>query len=220
MGEPESLDTAEPLPERIERHGFDRLIMLSDGVFAIAITLAALELRPQGSFTDLAGLWATMRAPLYSYMVSFAVVSAYWASHRDVFARLRRVDGGVTLLTLLLLFLVALLPITTRMLYEVGLPQGPTTQFYCLVLTAIGSVQFLLWTYVACRPGLIDAGVRWRYRVGRIALAAAMAVFFAFIAAGAGRAQTGSSYLLLLGAAGVVAVGRRLFTRYLSRERR
>ena len=42
MSEPESLDTDEPLQKRIERHWFDRLIMLSDGVFAIAMTLLAL----------------------------------------------------------------------------------------------------------------------------------------------------------------------------------
>ena len=35
-------DTDEPLKRRIERHSFDRLIMLSDGVFAIAIGIAAV----------------------------------------------------------------------------------------------------------------------------------------------------------------------------------
>ncbi|MFX8620504.1 TMEM175 family protein, partial [Acinetobacter baumannii] len=44
MGEFEVLDTSEPLAQRMERHAYDRLIMLSDGVFAIAITLAALEI--------------------------------------------------------------------------------------------------------------------------------------------------------------------------------
>ena len=42
MSEPASLGTDEPLAERIGRHWFDRLIMPSDGVFAIAVTLLAL----------------------------------------------------------------------------------------------------------------------------------------------------------------------------------
>jgi len=32
-GEPESLATHEPLAQRVERHDYDRLIMLSNGVF-------------------------------------------------------------------------------------------------------------------------------------------------------------------------------------------
>ena len=40
-GEPESLETIEPLAARRARHDFDRLIMLSDGVFAIAIGISS-----------------------------------------------------------------------------------------------------------------------------------------------------------------------------------
>ncbi|MEO8813045.1 MAG: hypothetical protein ABI376_09065 [Caulobacteraceae bacterium] len=44
-GEPESLDIDEALERRRRRHWFDRLIMLCEGVFAIAITLMAFDLR-------------------------------------------------------------------------------------------------------------------------------------------------------------------------------
>ena len=45
MSEPESLATIEGLDEHVRRHSYDRLIMLSDGIFAIATTLAALDVR-------------------------------------------------------------------------------------------------------------------------------------------------------------------------------
>ena len=73
-------DTDEPLKRRIERHSFDRLIMLSDGVFAIAITLAALEIRPPDRWHDLPGLIAQLRFPVLAYLISFAVVASYWVA--------------------------------------------------------------------------------------------------------------------------------------------
>ncbi len=51
-GEPETLDTDEPLERRRHRHWFDRLIMLSDGVFSIAITLVAFDLHSGSSRDD------------------------------------------------------------------------------------------------------------------------------------------------------------------------
>ena len=45
MSEPESLATQEPLDAHLRRHAYDRLLMLSDGIFAIATTLAALEIK-------------------------------------------------------------------------------------------------------------------------------------------------------------------------------
>jgi uncharacterized membrane protein len=94
VGEFEILDTDEPLPKRIERHAYDRLIMLSDGVFAIAITLLALEIRPpanwNGELSDL--LRQTWRA-LLGFGLSFVLISIYWMAHRRMFARFRRVDG-------------------------------------------------------------------------------------------------------------------------------
>ena len=50
MSEPESLATDEKLDIHLRRHAYDRLLMLSDGIFAIAITLAAIEIKPPEHF--------------------------------------------------------------------------------------------------------------------------------------------------------------------------
>ena len=88
-GEPESLHSHEPLKARVERLDYDRLLMLSDGVLAIAITLLALELRlPEHWDGSVESLISTTGRPLIGYLFGFGLVGAFWFMHRRLFARL------------------------------------------------------------------------------------------------------------------------------------
>lgn len=164
MSEPESLDTREPLPQRLERHWFDRLIMLSDGVFAIAMTLLALEVRPphvwSGAFLDL--LAQSWRA-LFGFALSFLVVAFFWANNRGIVARLRRVDGPYTALTLLFLCLICLTPFAAALVAEHG--PSRAMKAYAFLVAATGAAQALLWAYAAILRDLVYAEVsrseRW-----------------------------------------------------------
>lgn len=176
----EDLDTAEPLAPRLARHAFDRLIMLSDGVFAIAVTLAAIEIKPRGAWNTAAELWAALSLPLYAYAISFGVIAIYWSAHRDTFARLKRADGGVTLLTLMLLFFIAALPASTQLLYQRGNAAG--VQVYAVSVMLCGVMQFLLWSYVGLRRGLMIEGASRRYHAARAAAALITPLYFAWLA--------------------------------------
>src|SRR5947199_3577553 len=98
MSEPESLATIEGLDEHIRRHTYDRLIMLSDGVFAIATTLAALDVRIPAHAAGLGALLTASERSLAAYGLSFAVAGIFWISNRNLFARLRRVDAPLTVM--------------------------------------------------------------------------------------------------------------------------
>jgi uncharacterized membrane protein len=145
-GEPESLSTDEPLIERIERHDFDRLIMLSDGVFAIAITLLALDMKlPEqwdGSFSGL--LYGAGRS-LVGYIFAFLLVGAFWMAHRRMFAKLVRVDRIATLLNVLVLGLIGLAPFVARLIAE----KGPTRAIpvYLLLTGTIFASYALMYVY-------------------------------------------------------------------------
>ncbi|MEW5315075.1 MAG: hypothetical protein WDW38_006527 [Sanguina aurantia] len=92
--------------------------MLSDGVFAIAMTLSAVELKPEARpGASLAELWTR---PLLTYFMSFAIIAGVWMRHRRALAHLRCVDNPMTFITLLLLSLVALMPVVIRQLLEGG----------------------------------------------------------------------------------------------------
>lgn len=178
MSEPESLDTHEPLARRLERHWFDRLIMLSDGVFAIAMTLLALEVRPprewNGALYDLVS--QSWRA-LFGFGLSFMVVGFFWASNRGIVARLKRVDGPYTALTLLFLCLICLTPFAAALVAEQG-PRRAIT-FYSFLVAATGVSQALLWGYAALVRDLVYPEIGRRQRWLMLAGFALVPVLFA-----------------------------------------
>ena len=168
-GEPESLDTDESLERRRHRHWFDRLIMLSDGVFAIAITLLALNIQlPEVSESRLADLWAPLAPQLDAYALSFVAISVFWLAHRRFLAMITTADAVVTVINLVTLALVALLPAATRVAHLPG-PAGPHMAIYGGLIITIGASLAALWGYAALAADLVSAEVsrpqRWFYFV-------------------------------------------------------
>ena len=138
-------------------YGLERLIMLSDGVFAIAITLLALELRPPHDWDrSLSGLVNGMWRPAAAFLVSFIVIGLFWISHRRMFGRFRSADVILTVLNLFLLGTITLVPVATNLLYEGG-PRSGGFIVYVVLLSLIGLSNALLWAYVAfLKPSLFS----------------------------------------------------------------
>lgn len=136
-------------------YALERLIMLSDGVFAIAITLLALELRPPEDWDhSLTGLWSGMWRPALAFVVSFLVIAAYWISHRRMFGRFRSADLPLTILNLLQLGLITLVPVATNLVYEGG-PRSGGFVVYLALFTLLGLLNAFLWGYPALlKPAL------------------------------------------------------------------
>jgi len=162
MAEPESLAKDEPLATHVARHAYDRLIMLSDGIFAIATTLAALEIRIPANIPDRDAALSVFWAPLITYGVSFSVIAIFWLGSRDLFARLTRVTRPVTVLTLIVLCLVALIPIGTRAMTDkaADLP----FHIYTVIMFGSGLANAALWIYASFAPGVMHPEVPRRYR--------------------------------------------------------
>ncbi|MBO0749637.1 MAG: DUF1211 domain-containing protein [Porphyrobacter sp.] len=176
ISEPESLASDEQLTAHLARHAFDRLIMLSDGIFAIATTLAALEIRLPPGITDPLSALAAMWRPLLAYAISFGVIGVLWASSRDLFARLARVTRPITVLTLTFLCLVALIPVGVG-----GIAQSSATagfRIYAATMTIAGALNAALWAYAGWAPGVMRAEVPAEYRWNRALGAIAMPILF------------------------------------------
>jgi uncharacterized membrane protein len=137
-----------------EAQHLHRLILFSDAVFAIAITLLAIEIHPPGHWHGVADLFGQMQHKLMAYAVSFAVVGIYWISHRRIYSRLRKANDVLDILNLVMLGLLALLPLGTQLLWESG--SAPAVFVYVGLVTAIGLAHAVAWGYAAFLGGLSE----------------------------------------------------------------
>jgi uncharacterized membrane protein len=126
----------------------DRIVNLSDGVFAIAITLLVLHIRapdiPENMVssrlpTALLSLW-----PDYlGYILSFVGISAFWLIHHSIFRPIRSYDRTLLYLNFLFLMVVAFVPFPTSLLGDYGDHKLPVAIYAAtlavgrLLLTAI-----------------------------------------------------------------------------------
>jgi len=123
----------------------ERLFFFSDGVFAIVLTLLALELRLPAGIDDahlLEGL-AEMKSELIAFTVSFAVVGVFWMAHLATLRALARFDWLVAAVNLLFLFTITITPFVTTTVGAEG-TLGNGWRLYCLTFVAISIVQALL----------------------------------------------------------------------------
>jgi uncharacterized membrane protein len=102
-----------------------RLLVLSDGVFAIALTLLALDLHvpdvgssPSNRALDHA--LAAQSSSYLSFLISFYVVAGYWARHRRLMRSVESIDASLIQYTLFLLLCVAALPFPAALLGKYG----------------------------------------------------------------------------------------------------
>ena len=195
-GEPESLDTDESLERRRHRHWFDRLIMLSDGVFAIAITLLAFDLHGPKTWTSVGDLWTTLSPQLDAYALSFVVISVYWLAHRRFFAMIVTVDAPVTVLNLVTLALIALVPATTAFVHGAG-PLQPAMIVYSGLVVAIGLSVAATWGYAALIANLVTREVTPPVRWFLLSLMVVTPPLFLLLVAGLRNPPSGAVPLLL-----------------------
>ena len=149
---------AEPQAERqraIDRGSTGRIEALSDGIYAIAMTLLIISLHaPDGSRNAAAAL-RHQGGPLLAFVISFVVLAVFWFGHRQQFERLTHADHSITWLCLLQLGLVCLTPFTASLLGRF-LTSRLAGLVYGTDLTAIGLLHWLIWCYATGRGQLID----------------------------------------------------------------
>ena len=167
-----------------------RLEAFSDGVFAVAITLLALDLvvpepghGPIGQ--QLAGHWPSFAA----YIVSFFSIGIIWVNHHTLVRNFSVVDRAALYLNLLFLFFVATIPFATATMASYLRSGGADASLAAAIYQGVFlgmSAAFggLLWWAVHKRhltiplTGAAARAALIRFTIGNLAYAAAIGVAY------------------------------------------
>jgi uncharacterized membrane protein len=129
-----------------------RVSALSDGIFAVAMTLLAFSIHlPESSATDrLANELVRMCHEGIGLVVSFWIAAMFWMSHLRLFQLLQRADFGFRLLNFALLLSVVVLPISTS--FDTTFFNSPIAMFVMAGnLGMISLMNLFLWIYAIQR---------------------------------------------------------------------
>lgn len=142
----------------------ERLVMFSDAVVAITITLLVLDIRLPVGAADLndTELWRALVETwprMLGYLISFAVIGAFWLGHHQKFAVITKAARGLIVLNLMFLCCIGIVPFVTALLAEN--PGVLATQVYASVMAACALMLGIIWLFAILR-GLIDPTVSRR----------------------------------------------------------
>ena len=115
-----------------------RLEAFSDGVFAVAITLLALNLTIEGPGHGLLRrqLW-DQRWSFAAYLISFFIIGIIWVNHHAVIKSIAVVDRTLLFLNLVLLLFVVLIPFSTKTVAQYLPVGGPDVKVAMALYSAV-----------------------------------------------------------------------------------
>jgi len=140
---------------RFAGKNLDRLTALSDGVFAFAMTLLVLDLRPPdlGVVPTETGLLGALHAILPNfgtYLMSFMTLGIFWIGQQTQLNSFERSDRNLSWIHIMFLLGVATLPFSTALLAKYSMLRTALL-IYWLNILYLGVVLFISWHYVSAK---------------------------------------------------------------------
>jgi uncharacterized membrane protein len=148
------------LYNRIQGRNVERLAALSDGIFAVAMTLLVLDLHiPTAaqvhSESELLLALGALGPQWIAYGMSFLTLGIFWAGQQTQLNHIEEGSRDLTWIHLGLLFTITLMPLSTRLLAEF-ITYRSALGIYWLNIFAPGAMLYWSWAY-AVHAGLIKA---------------------------------------------------------------
>ena len=128
----------------------ERMILFSDAVFAIAITLLVIEIKvPDIHSGDALGkILREKWHDFFGLLLSFAVIGQFWTTHHRLFGYVNNYDSGLLWLNLHLLFWIIIMPFSSAM-NSLHFNMDSVWMFYSFNMFMIGISVYFLWRYIA-----------------------------------------------------------------------
>ncbi|HEV2485548.1 MAG TPA: TMEM175 family protein [Terracidiphilus sp.] len=148
------------LYNRIQGRNVERLAALSDGIFAVAMTLLVLDLHiPTAaqvhSEQELVYALGALGPQWIAYLMSFLTLGIFWAGQQTQLNHIEEGTRDLTWIHLGFLFAITLMPLSTRLLAEF-ITYRAALGLYWLNILAPGVMLYWSWSY-ATRAALIKA---------------------------------------------------------------
>jgi uncharacterized membrane protein len=153
--------------EPAERPSTDRLLALSDGVVAIALTLLILQItvptasalgKDPDSASALAAALAKSSDDWISYGVSFYVIAQFWLNHHRVFRQIDRQQDGLAVWNFAFLFTISVMPFTSDLLGKFN--SNPLAVAIFGFNLFLANLATLLMLEFGDRHGLLGRGIK------------------------------------------------------------
>ncbi len=138
-----------------------RIGTLTDGVFAIVMTILVLEITvPQISHSEAAielpkqllELWPVIQ----SYGTSFIILGLFWIAHDYQFHYVKRANRTFLWITIFYLMFIAFVPFSTSLIGEYG-DQQISVIIYAVNISIIGFWEYIRWKYATKDHQLVDS---------------------------------------------------------------
>lgn len=149
---------------RVAGNSVERLAALSDGIFAVAMTLLVLDLHTPAreliqSEHDLLRALAALTPQLVVYLMSFMTLGIFWVGQQAELNHLERSDRNLTWINLGFLILVTIVPFSTRLLAEFTSFRSALIAYW-LNIFLLGAVLYAAWGY-ATRAKLLSSATTY-----------------------------------------------------------
>jgi len=135
-----------------------RLEAMTDGIFAVTMTLLVLDLRLPGNLAD-GELWRALGAQataIDDYVISFVVLCVFWIGHLRLLRRLESIDTAFTAYNLAFLLFTTFVPILTAFAGHNPGRSAPAV-LYGANLIAILGAEMTMWRHAL--PPLVNSSV-------------------------------------------------------------
>jgi uncharacterized membrane protein len=138
-----------------------RIETLTDGVFAIVMTLLVLEIavpqltHPEATTGDLLRQLLELWPVILSYAMSFIILGFFWINHHDQFHYIKRANHVFVWITIFHLMFVVFIPFSTALLGEYY-DQRISVVVYGINIAVASFWASVQWSYAAKDHRLVD----------------------------------------------------------------
>jgi len=170
-------------PHPHQTYSIERLAAVSDGVFAIVLTLLVLDLKvpetPADSDSMLSAELAAQIPNFVAWLLSFALVARFWMVHQAIVGSLARCHIGTIVRNFVVLGLMSLVPFAASLIGRHGF-DAVAVSIFSLLMAATGLSIGFFARHAATEVDLHGehpaADLRWQWNYHTRALPAVAAI--------------------------------------------